>query len=210
MFAMSDEAAESSDSPTFGGGRVVGFSDGVFAVLITILALGLSVPKRPTFDAAVSDLPQLLAFALSFVFLGIYWNNHHHLFRATRQISGGVMWANMNLLFWLALVPVCTGWIARDPSRAIPAAFYGADAALAGIAYGILVRVIIHANGRTSAIARAIGSDVKGNLSVVLYLVAIGLTAVSAYLAYGIYVLVAIVWLIPDRRITRELRRSAI
>ncbi|MGC8481752.1 MAG: TMEM175 family protein [Acidimicrobiales bacterium] len=205
---MSDDVEETSSSPTFGGGRIIGFSDGVFAVLITILALGLSVPSHPTLDAAVKDLPQLLAFALSFVFLGIYWNNHHHLFRVTHQVSGGVMWANMNLLFWLALVPVCTGWIARDPSHAIPAAFYGADAALAGIAYGILVRAIIHTNGRTSAIARAIGSDLKGNLSVALYLLAIPLTALAAYVAYGLYITVAIVWFIPDRRITRELRRS--
>jgi uncharacterized membrane protein len=181
--------------------RLEAFSDGVLAVIITIMALGLKVPSAPTWPAVARNLPQLLAFALSFVFVAIYWNNHHHLLRATRTISGGVMWANMALLFWLALVPVLTAWVASVPSAALPAAFYGMDAAASAIAYGVLVRVIIAVNGRTSAIATAIGSDLKGNASVVGYLIAIGLAFISPYISYGIYVAVAIVWIIPDRRL---------
>jgi uncharacterized membrane protein len=181
--------------------RLEAFSDGVLAVIITIMALGLKVPSAPTWPAVAKDLPQLLAFALSFVFVAIYWNNHHHLLRATRIISGGVMWANMALLFWLALVPVLTGWMASAPTHSLPAAFYGMDAAAAAIAYGILVRVIIAVNGSTSAIATAIGSDVKGNASIVLYALAIGLAFMSPYIAYALYVTVAVIWIIPDRRL---------
>ncbi|MHB1432689.1 MAG: TMEM175 family protein [Streptosporangiaceae bacterium] len=182
--------------------RLEAFSDGVLAVIITIMALGLKVPSAPTWSAVARNLPQLLAFALSFVFVAIYWNNHHHLLRATRNISGGVMWANMALLFWLALIPVLTAWVASAPSAALPAAFYGMDAAASAIAYGVLVRVIIAANGRTSAIATAIGSDLKGNASIVGYLLATGLAFVSPFISYGIYVAVAVVWIVPDRRLS--------
>lgn len=181
--------------------RLEAFSDGVMAVIITIMALGLKVPSSPHWSAAAKNLPQLLAFALSFVFIAIYWNNHHHLFRATPIISGGVMWANMALLFWLALIPVLTEWIAKEPAWSLPAAFYGMDAALSAIAYGILVRAIIAANGRTSAIAKAIGSDFKGNISIIFYLLAIGVAFISPYISYGLYVTVAVIWIVPDRRL---------
>jgi uncharacterized membrane protein len=185
--------------------RLEAFSDGVLAVIITIMALGLKVPSAPTWSAVARNVPQLLIFALSFVFLAIYWNNHHHLLRATRIIGGGVMWANMALLFWLALVPVLTAWVASAPGYPLPAAFYGMDATAAAVSYGILVRAIIAVNGRTSAIATAIGSDRKGNASIGLYLLAIGLAFVSPYISYALYVTVAVIWIIPDRRLFRRL-----
>ena len=183
--------------------RLEAFSDGVMAVIITIMALSLQVPSSATWAAAEHRLPDLLTFALSFTFIAIYWNNHHHLLRATRLISGGVMWANMLLLFWLALIPVLTAWIARAPGQSVPAAFYGIDAAAAATSYAILVRVIIRANSRSSELARAIGSDFKGKVSVVAYLVAIGLALLSPFLAYATYAGVAVMWMVPDRRLYR-------
>jgi uncharacterized membrane protein len=197
-----NEAGGGGGAP-LGPQRLEAFSDGVMAVIITIMALGLRVPSSPTWVAAEHRLPELLTFALSFTFIAIYWNNHHHLLRATRVISGGVMWANMLLLFWLALIPVLTAWIARAPGETVPAAFYGMDAAAAGTSYAILVRVIIRANSRSSEIARAIGRDFKGTASVVAYLVAIGLALLSPYLAYATYAGVAIMWMVPDRRLYR-------
>jgi uncharacterized membrane protein len=195
--------AVGGEGAALGPQRLEAFSDGVMAVIITIMALGLRVPSSPTWAAAEHRLPELLTFALSFTFIAIYWNNHHHLLRATRVISGGVMWANMLLLFWLALIPVLTAWIARAPGQSVPAAFYGMDAAAAGTAYAILVRVIIRANSRSSEIARAIGRDFKGTASVVAYLVAIGLALLSPYLAYATYAGVAVMWMVPDRRLLR-------
>ena len=183
--------------------RLEAFSDGVMAVIITIMALSLQVPSSATWAAAEHRLPDLLTFALSFTFIAIYWNNHHHLLRATRLISGGVMWANMLLLFWLALIPVLTAWIARAPGQSVPAAFYGIDAAAAATSYAILVRVIIRANSRSSELARSIGSDFKGKVSVVAYLVAIGLALLSPFLAYATYAGVAVMWMVPDRRLYR-------
>ncbi len=205
---MTDEGNGTVSRAVLDTHRLEAFSDGVMAVIITIMALGLKVPSSTTLSAVVRSLPQLLAFALSFVFVAIYWNNHHHLLRATRIISGGVMWANMALLFWLALIPVLTRWIASASANPLPAAFYGTDAALAAIAYGILVRVIIAANGKTSDIATAIGSDLKGNASIVLYLLGIGFAAVSPYISYGLYVAVAVIWIVPDRRLFGRGRRA--
>jgi uncharacterized membrane protein len=205
---MSEESSAAGRGTGLDTHRLEAFSDGVMAVIITILALGLKVPSAPTWSAVGKSLPQLLAFTLSFVFLGIYWNNHHHLLRATRIISAGVMWANMALLFWLALIPVLTDWIASAPGHSLPAVFYGIDAAAAAVAYAILVRVIIAVNGSTSAIATAIGSDLKGNVSIVCYLLAIGLAFVSPFIAYALYVVVAVMWIIPDRRLFREQRRG--
>lgn len=198
---MSDDGKGAVKPTILDTHRLEAFSDGVLAVIITIMALDLKVPSAPTWSAVGANVPQLLAFGLSFVILAIYWNNHHHLLRATPIISAGVMWANMALLFWLALVPVLTAWVARAPASSLPAAFYGMDAAAAAIAYGVLVRVIVAVNGRTSAIATAIGGDLKGNASITLYLLAIGLAFVSPYLSYGLYVTVAVIWIIPDRRL---------
>jgi uncharacterized membrane protein len=183
--------------------RLEAFSDGVMAVVITIMALGLNVPKDTTWHALGQQFPSLLVYALSFTMIGIYWNNHHHLLRATERISGGVMWANLHLLFWLSLIPVATKWVGEAHQASMPASLYGVIALGAAVAYGILVKTIIRANGRASAVAAAVGTDVKGNLSVGLYAVAIGLAWLNPWIAYALYICVAVVWFVPDRRFTR-------
>ncbi len=183
--------------------RLEAFSDGVMAVVITIMAFGLDVPKETTWTALGDQLPSLLVYVLSFTMIGIYWNNHHHLLRATERISGGVMWANLHLLFWLSLIPVATKWVGDAHGDSLPASVYGIVAIGAAVAYGILVRLIIWTNGRDSAVATAVGSDIKGNLSIGLYGSGIGLAWVDPWIAYALYVVVAIVWFVPDRRLTR-------
>ncbi len=184
--------------------RLEAFSDGVMAVAITIMAFGLNVPKDTTWHALGQQVPSLLVYVLSFTMIGIYWNNHHHLLRATQRISGAVMWSNLHLLFWLSLVPVATKWVGQAHEASMPAAVYGVVALGAGAAYGILVRTIISTNGRDSAVAAAVGSDVKGNLSLALYMVAIGLAWVSSWIAYALYLSVALLWFVPDRRFSRS------
>ena len=184
-------------------GRVEAFSDGVMAVIITITAFGIAVPHGSSLSALNKDLSQVLVYVLSFIYIGIYWNNHHHLFRATERLNGAVMWANLHLLFWLSLVPVLTGWVAKFYRAHLPASIYGCILAGAAIAYGILVRVIVRANGPDSAVARGVGSDFKGNISIGLYLLAIGLAWVSPWISYGLFVAVAGIWFIPDRRFSR-------
>jgi uncharacterized membrane protein len=184
-------------------GRLEAFSDGVMAVIITIMAFGLETPSRTTWQALRHQLPSLLIYALSFTMVGIYWNNHHHLLRATARINGAVMWANMYLLFWLSLIPFATKWVGQQHDASLPASVYGIVAIGAAVAYGILVRMIIRANGPHSAVAAAVGSDLKGNLSVVMYAIAIGLAWVSPWIAYVLFLAVAVVWFIPDRRFTR-------
>ena len=185
--------------------RLEAFSDGVMAVVITIMALGLNVPKENTWQALADQLPSLLIYVLSFTMIGIYWNNHHHLLRATERISGTVMWANLHLLFWLSLIPLATKWVGQQHGASLPAAVWGIVALGAAVAYGILVRTIVRANGADSAVAAAVGSDVKGKLSIGLYAVAIGLAWVSPWIAYALYVAVAVVWFVPDRRfVTRR------
>jgi uncharacterized membrane protein len=184
--------------------RLEAFSDGVMAVVITIMALGLNVPKENTWHALADQLPSLLIYVLSFTMIGIYWNNHHHLLRATERISGAVMWANLHLLFWLSLIPLATKWIGQQHQASLPASVWGIVAIGAAVAYGILVRMIIRANGAESAVAAAVGSDVKGNVSIGLYAAAVGLAWLSPWIAYAIYVVVAVVWFVPDRRFVRE------
>jgi uncharacterized membrane protein len=181
--------------------RLEAFSDGVMAVIITIMAFSLPYPSQPTFTALQKSLPFLLIYVLSFAFVGIYWVNHHHLLRAADRISASVMWANLNLLFWLSLVPFMTRWMSTFYRSHLPASAYGVMALLAGVAYSILSRCIIRANGPDSNVARAIGSDFKGNLSVVLYAAAVGLAWISPFIAYGLYATVSIMWFIPDRRL---------
>jgi uncharacterized membrane protein len=193
----------SGRSLEMGTARVEAFSDGVIAVIITIMALELRAPHGASLDAVRETLPGLLVYVLSFVIIGIYWNNHHHLFRAAERISGAAMWANLSLLFWLSLIPVLTEWLRDEYRHALPAAAYGTVALAAGIAYAILVRTLIRANGRDSALAQAIGSDVKGYASLVLYGAGVGLAFVSPWISYAIYVAVALTWFIPDRRFTR-------
>jgi uncharacterized membrane protein len=184
-------------------GRVEAFSDGVLAVIITIMALELRAPIGGSFTDLRARLPALLIYILSFVFIGIYWNNHHHLLRAARRVTGGVMWANLHLLFWLSLIPVLTGWIGEHHQDSAPAATYGVVCLGAGVAFIILTRAIIRADGGDSLVAQAIGRDYKGRVSVLAYAAATGLAFVSPWIAYALFVSVAVMWFVPDRRLSR-------
>jgi TMEM175 potassium channel family protein len=183
--------------------RLEAFSDAVMAVIITIMAFGLRAPKDGSFAALQHRFPNLFVYILSFAFVAIYWNNHHHLLRAADRISGSVMWANSFLLFWLSLMPVLTAWLSDQYDQKLPAACYGIVALAAALAYSILVRTLIRANGKDSLVATAIASDVKGYASLALYAAGIGLAAVSPWIAYVLYAAVSVVWWIPDRRFTR-------
>lgn len=189
-------------------GRTEAFSDGVIAIIITIMVLELPIPHEADLAALLPVLPIFLSYVLSFVFLGIYWSNHHHLLQAIDRVDGRVLWANLHLLFWLSLVPFATGWMGENNFSAWPVALYGLILLLAAIAYFILVRALIALHGRDSMLATALGRDVKGKVSVVIYAAAIALAFVSSWLAGALYVLVAVMWLIPDRRIERTLRRE--
>ncbi len=188
-------------------GRLEAFSDGVVAILITIMVLELKAPAEATLSGLRPLLPTFLAYLLSFVFLGIYWNNHHHLLQASRHVSGPVLWANLHLLFWLSLIPFVTAWMGGHfAPRSV--ALYGAVMLLAGVAYVILSRALVALHGPDSPLARAIGSDLKGNTSIVLYAAAIALAFRSPRVSCALYVAVAILWLLPEPRIERELRRA--
>ena len=204
IHATKQEADRSDLSPEIGTTRVEAFSDSVMAVIITIMAFELRPPNGVSLDAVRDQLPGVLVYILSFTFIGIYWNNHHHLLRAADRISGAAMWANLFLLFWLSLIPVLTQWVRDEYRQSLPAAAYGAVALAAGIAYSILVRALIRANGRESPLARAIGSDTKGYMSLVLYGAGVGAAFVSPWISYGLYVAVALLWFVPDRRFTRK------
>jgi uncharacterized membrane protein len=187
--------------------RLEAFSDGVLAIIITIMVLELKVPHAVELGALKPVLPVLLSYVLSFIYLGIYWNNHHHLFQATEQVSGGILWANLHLLFWLSLFPFTTAWMGENHLATTPTAIYGFVLLMAAIAFYVLERVIIANEGRASLLAQAIGRDWKGKLSPVLYFVAIPLAFVSPWIAAGIYVFVALLWFIPDPRIERRLEK---
>src|SRR5919112_678371 len=192
-----------------GRGRLEAFSDGVLAIIITIMVLELKVPH----GVALSDLrpliPVSLSYVLSFIYVGIYWSNHHHLLHAVTQVNGRTLWANLHLLFWLSLIPFATGWMGENHFAAWPVAVYGGVLLSAAIAYFILARVLVSHHGRDSALAKALGKDFKGKVSVVFYAAAILLSFVNSWLACALYVLVAVMWLIPDRRIERALAESA-
>jgi uncharacterized membrane protein len=188
-------------------GRLEAFSDGVIAILITIMVLALAVPHEATLAALRPLIPTFLSYALSFVFLGIYWNNHHHLLQATKQVDGRVLWANLHLLFWLSLIPFATSWMGMNDFAPWPVALYGVVLLFSAIAYFILVRALIALHGSDSTLATALGSDFKGKVSIGFYLAAIGLSFISAGLACAVYVLVAVIWLVPDRRIEKTLMR---
>lgn len=185
-------------------GRLEAFSDGVMAVIITITALSLRSPSGGNFSALSHRLPELLVYILSFAFIGIYWNNHHHLLRATQHVSGAVMWANLHLLFWLSLIPVITEWVGTTYRQEWPAATYGIVAFGAAIAFSILVTMIVRTDGRNSSVARAVGSDVKGKMSLVLYAAGIAFAFVSPWISYALYAAVSIIWFVPDRRLVRQ------
>jgi uncharacterized membrane protein len=187
-------------------GRLEAFSDGVIAILITIMVLELRIPDGSDLDALRPLLPILLTYTLSFVLLAIYWNNHHHLLHATQRIDGKVMWANMHLLFWLSLIPFVTAWMGENHEAAVPNAIYGCVMLFAAMAYWILQRQIVRAQGPDSKLAAALGGDFKGNISPVLYVVAIAVAFVNQWISDALYVTVALIWLIPDRRIEHGLQ----
>ncbi len=187
--------------------RLEAFSDGVLAIIITIMVLELKVPHAVELSALKPLLPVLLSYVLSFIYLGIYWNNHHHLFQATDEVSGGILWANLHLLFWLSLFPFTTAWMGENHLATIPTAVYGFVLLMAAIAYRVLQRTIIAKEGRDSLLAQAIGKDRKGKISPLLYLAAIPLAFVKSWIAGGLYVCVALLWLIPDPRIERKLEK---
>ena len=186
--------------------RLEAFSDGVIAIIITIMVLELQVPHEPTIDALRPLLPLFLTYALSFVIIGIYWNNHHHLLHVAGTVSGGVLWANLHLLFWLSLVPFTTGWMGENHFAPLPTAIYGVVLLMASVAYWILVRTIIAAQGPHSRLAAAIGKDFKGKVSTLTYALAIPLAFVNQWIADALYVAVVLMWLIPDRRIEARMR----
>lgn len=189
--------------------RLEAFSDGVIAILITIMVLELKVPEGADFNALRPVLPHLLSYLLSFVYLAIYWNNHHHMLQATHRVNGKILWANSHLLFWLSLVPAATAWLGDHHHDSIPTATYGVILFLAGLAYLILQQCIIAQEGRDSLLAKAIGSDKKGMTSAALYAVAVGLAFVNPIFSDLIFVLVAAWWLVPDRRIESTISDSA-
>jgi uncharacterized membrane protein len=188
-----------------GRSRLEAFSDGVLAIIITIMVLELKAPHDADLNALRQLLPAFLSYVLSFVYLGIYWNNHHHMLQSVRHVSGAILWANLHLLFWLSLFPFATAWMGENHFAAAPTAVYGLVQLLAAIAYWILQRAIIARQGRDSLLAVAVGRDVKGKLSPALYVVAIAAATVAPWVAWAIYVAVALIWLIPDRRIERAL-----
>ena len=185
--------------------RLEAFSDGVIAILITIMVLEMKVPHGVTIETLAPLQSVFLSYTLSFVYLGIYWNNHHHMLHAAKQISGGVLWANLHLLFWLSLVPFVTGWMGENHFAAVPTALYGVVLLLAAIAYWILLNTILRTEGSDSVLRRAVGRDWKGRLSPLLYLFAIGGAFVHPAIAGALYVAVALIWLVPDRRIERAI-----
>jgi uncharacterized membrane protein len=185
--------------------RLEAFSDGVLAIIITIMVLELKVPHSDSFAALVPLLPVFLSYILSFVYIGIYWNNHHHMLHTVTKVSGGMLWANLDLLFWLSLFPFVTGWMGENHFAAIPTALYGVALLMAAVTYWILQRTIITAQGPDSLLAHAIGGDLKGKLSPIIYAIAIPLAFFHPWMSQCLYVVVALMWLIPDRRIERAI-----
>ena len=184
-------------------GRLEAFSDGVIAIIITIMVLELKVPHSDGVEALAPLWPVFLSYVLSFIYIGIYWNNHHHMFHAVKQVTGPVLWANQHLLFWLSLTPFTTAWMGENHFAARPVALYGIGLLMNAIAYTILVRLLIRSHGRDSDFASRIGSDFKGNISLLMYVAAVGLAFVAPAIALVIYFTVAAIWFIPDRRFER-------
>lgn len=185
--------------------RMEAFSDGVIAIIITIMVLELKVPHEASWNALLPMGPVFLAYVLSFVFLGIYWSNHHHLLQAVEQVNGRVLWANLHLLFWLSLIPFVTGWMGENNFAAYPVSLYGVVLLFAAIAYFILARALLSIHASDSVLATALGRDFKGKVSMVICLIAIPLAFVSSWLACALYILIAVMWLVPDRRIEKRI-----
>jgi uncharacterized membrane protein len=191
-----------------GKSRLEAFSDGVFAILITIMVLELKIPRGGGFSALRPLLPVFSSYILSFIYVGIYWNNHHHLLHSMKRVSGGILWANLHLLFWLSLFPFCTGWLGENHESPAPAAAYGVVLLMAAIAYYILQQMIVAHDGRDSLLKSALGNDLKGKLSPFVYLAAIPLAFVSPWISNSLYAAMALAWLIPDPRIEREFEKA--
>lgn len=189
-------------------GRLEAFSDGVLAVIITIMVLEMKVPHGAEAETLVPLIPVFLSYVLSFVFIAIYWNNHHHMFHAVHHVNGATLWANLHLLFWLSLVPFVTGWMEENHFAALPVAAYGGVLLAAGCAYFILTRVLLASHGKDSLLAKALGNDFKGKISVVIYAAAIPLAFVNAWISCALYVLVAALWLFPDQRFEKLLAQQ--
>jgi uncharacterized membrane protein len=192
-----------------GKGRLEAFSDGVLAIIITIMVLEMKVPHGDTLHELVPLVPVFLSYVLSFVYVGIYWNNHHHMLQICTTVTGTILWANLHLLFWLSLFPFATGWMGENHFAAVPTALYGMVLLMAAIAYYVLQQAIIRAQGPDSILQKAVGRDWKGRLSPLLYVLAIAATLVSPWVAQAIFITVALLWLIPDRRIENVLPRKA-
>ncbi|MGI8786165.1 MAG: TMEM175 family protein [Pyrinomonadaceae bacterium] len=188
--------------------RLEAFSDGVIAILITIMVLELKIPHGADWEALRPIFPVFLSYVLSFIYIGIYWNNHHHLLQATDKINGKILWANLHLLFWLSLIPFVTGWMGENHFEPLPTAIYGIVLLAAAIAFLILQNLIIAEQGKDSKLAAAIGSDIKGKISPLFYLAAIGLAFVNHWISSALYVIVALIWLIPDRRIESKINKK--
>jgi TMEM175 potassium channel family protein len=185
--------------------RLEAFSDGVIAILITIMVLELKVPNGTDWESLKEVFPVLITYVLSFIYLGIYWNNHHHMLQATKHINGKILWANMHLLFWLSLVPFVTHWVGEHHSASLPTAVYGFVLLAAAIAYYLLQTLIVAEQGENSKLKKAIGKDLKGKISPLIYVAAIGLAFVNQWISDALYVFVALMWLVPDRRIESNL-----
>lgn len=191
-----------------GKNRLEAFSDGVIAIIITIMVLEMKVPHGAELSSLEPLIPVFFSYILSFTFIGIYWNNHHHLMHAVKHVNGPILWANMHLLFWLSLVPFVTGWMGENHFHTIPVALYGVDMVMAGLAYFILTQVLVKYNGKDSLLAQAIGNDLKGKISLVSYTSAIPLAFVNEWISIAIYVGVAAMWFIPDRRIEKVIEKE--
>jgi uncharacterized membrane protein len=191
-----------------GKDRLAAFSDGVIAIIITIMVLELHVPHGADWAALAAVAPSFLVYVLSFVYVAIYWNNHHHLLHTVTRVDGLILWANSHLLFWLSVIPVATAWMGQNLLAPLPTAVYGVVLLMPAIAYHLLVKAIIHQHGEHSVLAKAIGADLKGKISPVLYIAGSALAFVSPWLSMGLYVLVAVMWLVPDRRIAKIIGKA--
>ncbi|HWJ74617.1 MAG TPA: TMEM175 family protein [Kaistia sp.] len=189
-----------------GKGRVEAFSDGVIAIIITIMVLELHAPHETTLAALVPEIPIFLSYVLSFVFVGIYWNNHHHLFHAVTSVNGAVLWANLLFLFTLSLIPFVTAWMGENHLEAVPVALYGGDLVMCALAYAVLLHFLLKNEGAGSGLARAIGHNVKGYLSLVLYVIGIAFAFINVRIAIAFYAVVSVIWFVPDPRIEKVVR----
>ncbi len=204
-YARLEPPGESDRTGGMGKERLAAFSDGVIAIVITIMVLELKIPHGAGWTALASVAPNFAGYVLSFIYLAIYWNNHHHLLNTVTRVDGLILWANANLLFWLSLIPATTAWLGENPLAPVPTAAYGVALLMPAIAYVMLQQAIVHKQGKQSMLAHALGRDLKGKLSMVFYVAAVGLAFVAPWVSIALYAMVAALWLVPDRRIEKIL-----